>query len=341
MKDRIRQQVPDSALDTQEHQWWNEYSDVIERVWANNPPAREALRSEYLDRAKEFLLDGAKDRPLVIELGCGSGWVGHAIARNGEFSVLGIDLSESQIKLANENAVKAGLSQYCTYRCMNLSEVSDLVKSAKNYSGVLIHAILHHLTWNEIHQVLATVRELRAETKLYIYEPITFPAPKPTANPLLLAARWAAIGIAILGIILVRVVDKFYRGQRDTELVKTSTQMFKLAADNNWVLSPKEIVFSYDEMHTTLSKYFSVRSAYLCNYLDTIPAFLASLSKDQNPPWMYTKVLTPLMRIADKLLFKTGALTLVSTYHQSNGFLKKLFPPFGFYAFECENKATK
>jgi 2-polyprenyl-3-methyl-5-hydroxy-6-metoxy-1,4-benzoquinol methylase len=126
--------------DELEHNWWNTNSDLIETIWANSYSIQKAIRLPYLKRMKQFFLKDAKSLPVkILEVGCGTGWVCRLIADN-DFHVVGTDFSESQINRAKQEALHFKKSEFCTY------QLADASTFDKEYDGVVIHALLHHLT---------------------------------------------------------------------------------------------------------------------------------------------------------------------------------------------------
>jgi 2-polyprenyl-3-methyl-5-hydroxy-6-metoxy-1,4-benzoquinol methylase len=53
----------------------------------------------------------------VIDIGCGPGHYGIAVARKGAGRVLGIDFAPGMVDLARKNAQRAGVQDVCTFEC--------------------------------------------------------------------------------------------------------------------------------------------------------------------------------------------------------------------------------
>src|SRR5215207_10978184 len=214
---RLRSEAPDPEIDREEEAWWNEHAATIEAIWAMAAPVRRTIRGRYLDRTRKFFLDGTNARPArCLEVGCGSGWVGRMIAAPTTLELIGLDLATEQVRLAQENAKVDGLAGTTEYRCQNLADFT--VRDAGSVQCVLIHSILHHLSWQEIRSVLKQLHALGKGTRIFIYEPayLTDPlSPLPKTDEARAAQELAGRS--------KRETDRFqrmFRPSRDRALVK-------------------------------------------------------------------------------------------------------------------------
>lgn len=305
-----RNQIADPVIDQLESAWWDQNAETVEAIWALPENIRSGIRSHYLKRTKEFFLESNR-RPLrVLEVGCGSGWVGRMIADLDTINVVGIDLSERQIEIARLNAVKAGLDSICEYRCQNLAE---LVMSNNHDVGcVLIHAILHHLSWQEIHAVLEQVASLGSETRVFVYEPVYLGHENSSSQwhqRIYQKLAWRLANLpARLGKALLRGKEQYYNQDLGAQLQSICEQ----AKQNGWVVSPKEVVFQESEMLAALGQYFQIRDRYLCNYTSMEVGQLAGMYNSSDLPESFCKLLLPFSRWSDRLLFETGVLPQVA-----------------------------
>jgi 2-polyprenyl-3-methyl-5-hydroxy-6-metoxy-1,4-benzoquinol methylase len=265
---RLRFETPDPEIDREEEAWWNEHAATIESIWAMAGPVRRTIRTPYLDRTKKFFLDGTTTRPVrCLEVGCGSGWVGRMIAAPGTLELIGLDLAAEQIRLAQENARADGLSGATEYRCQNLADFT--VNDAGSVQCVLIHAILHHLSWQEIRSVLKQLHALGKGTRIFIYEPayLTDPlSPLPETEEARSAQEIAGRS--------KRETDRFqrlFRPARDRALVKRVEALAGEAHRLGRILSPKEVVFPEKELIGALEEIGEVTGRRLCNFT-SIPA---------------------------------------------------------------------
>ena len=85
--------VSTKELDELEKEWWNSNAETIEKIWAQNLDLQKQIRLFYLSRMKKFFLTGTNKKPFkVLEIGCGTGWVGRLIAGPG-LHIIGTDFS--------------------------------------------------------------------------------------------------------------------------------------------------------------------------------------------------------------------------------------------------------
>ncbi|MEM3112652.1 MAG: class I SAM-dependent methyltransferase [Candidatus Anstonellales archaeon] len=99
-------------------------------VWTEPLPPRELVH----------LIESGKINPCkVLDVGCGEGFYAIYLASRG-FEVVGIDLSENAIRLANENAAKQGVK----IRFIPM-DISDLDKLTERFDFVFEWALLHHI----------------------------------------------------------------------------------------------------------------------------------------------------------------------------------------------------
>ena len=251
-----RPRQADAALNALEHDWWNENAPVIARVWEMEPEVSRAVRGAYLERARAFFLQG-RERATVLELGCGSGWVGQSIA-GPRIRVIGSDFSESQVAQARERAARNRLAEFCSY---HVATSAHWPGEAREADCALIHAFLHHLDEEEIDGVLRDLRtRLRPGARIFFYEPAFWDgegdskslAGSPFA-PLLRLTVQACVSALRIG---ARLLDL-----RDQEVAERFERLMQRAAENGWYLSPKEIPFGYRAFSERLGRDFVVRDA--------------------------------------------------------------------------------
>jgi len=147
--------------------WWNKFSRIMEKHWALTPALNNIIRNEYYRDYENYLF---KENGKFLDIGCGTGWVGHNFAEQGMY-VDGIDFSEEQIKAARDAAGKKGLKQI-KFFCRDIVNES-IIGRFDNYDSVIINACLHHLSKEEMKEVLGKIYNILNENgKLYIYEPL-------------------------------------------------------------------------------------------------------------------------------------------------------------------------
>jgi SAM-dependent methyltransferase len=144
MQDHIPLLLPSSLLgDTEQRQHAlyaavaHEYDDVFPRHVAEH----------YIDKRTRLIKDLLPMGGLVLDVGCGTGQLGAAIASEG-FDVFGVDLSPSMVARARERGLMGTFSAVTT----------ALPFAAGSFDLALTVATLHHLETPE--RVAATVGEM-------------------------------------------------------------------------------------------------------------------------------------------------------------------------------------
>lgn len=115
-----RPRVADPEINKLEHEWWENNAALVARFWEMETSISDILRQSYLHEIKNFFLKG-RSEVTVLELGCGSGWVGQSIAGNN-IRIIGTDFSESQLALARANSTRRGLDKVTSYRVSTSAE---------------------------------------------------------------------------------------------------------------------------------------------------------------------------------------------------------------------------
>jgi SAM-dependent methyltransferase len=150
----------------EELEWWNKFADVMAEQWLLTPAMNAMIRRDYEDDYADYLF---KAQGRFLEIGCGTGWIGHKFARRG-MQVDGIDFSEGQLDIARRLAAEEGLANvaYFTRDLVN----DPLDGRFRQYDSVLVNAVLHHLSNPEVELLLARIAAVLAPGgRLYIYEP--------------------------------------------------------------------------------------------------------------------------------------------------------------------------
>jgi 2-polyprenyl-3-methyl-5-hydroxy-6-metoxy-1,4-benzoquinol methylase len=333
---RDRRLLPDRDEDRSEHSWWNTNAEIVERIWANDDDIRQALRAQYLSRARAFLTEG--EFPMIFEVGSGSGWVGRSLVRGTNNRLLGIDLSEAQVEIAQKNAEAEGLGMQCTYVCSNLSDTGAHIKGLQAVSGAVIHAILHHLTWSEIDQVLTDVVRIGPGAKLFVYEPVIFRNIPGEGNAGLVRrlSRLLAVISGLCVLFSMRLYGRITSAARDLPFLQQVDRVSKEAVENQWVLSPKEVLFDRDELLDTLGKHFFVKQSYLCNYLDMNAAYMTSILREPGrEKRVFLKLFLPALRALDRWLVSSGAIYELCRGGRRSRVIDRFFPQYCFWGVEC------
>ena len=245
--------ISSSNLDKLEKDWWNKNAALIERIWALNYDMQKLIRLPYLTKMKNFFLKGREGKQSnILEIGCGSGWVGRLVA-DESFKVLGTDFSEQQLEIAKKQAVLNNKSKYCSY------ELADASTFEKDFDGIVIHALLHHLSKEELNVFFSQLSKIKAGTKVYMYEPVFI---KPLIGKPSLTDKILNKIITKLKSFSINKAKK--NGDLDILLQSGVENLYKEARANGWYLSPKEVPFYEDELSNYLQPLFNIEKSGLC-----------------------------------------------------------------------------
>ena len=303
-----------------EHQWWEENAQMVSDVWEMSDEVSLTIRGGYLQRAQQFFLDG-RPSANVLELGCGSGWVGQFLA-NERLRIIGTDFSEEQILLSRKNALRRGVSNYCTYAVQDDKGLPTQIKDA---NGVLLHCFMHHLDGSEIESLLGRLSKASPPgTRYFVHEPAFY-----LAKPPIPAQEQSHTGVYLetanqLHENLVRslVANKFLNMD-----IKTRFEaLMKTAEQNNWYLTPKEIPFGIVEFTNQLARYFKVKTHYWSNIYTIGWAFDLNLITEPSVKKVVQEGILPILAAIDNVISR------------DEGYLQRaMVPPgYAFHVWECE-----
>lgn len=150
-----------------ELRWWDRFADVMATQWNLTPRMNRAIRTEYERDYEDFLFTPGG---TLLDVGCGTGMRTHALARRGML-VDGIDFSGSQLELARRLAEEHGVRTMEFFQRDIVND--DWSGRHAQYDGMLIHALLHHLTYDELDLVFQRIRAaLKPGGRVYLYEPL-------------------------------------------------------------------------------------------------------------------------------------------------------------------------
>ncbi|MGQ0615835.1 MAG: SAM-dependent methyltransferase [Acidimicrobiia bacterium] len=181
-----RHDTTTDALDRAEQEWWAAHGALEERFcWVQTPTVRRLLRRRYLAEVAAAVPPGGS----VLEIGCGTGWLGRELAALGAGAVAGIDFSAEQVDRARVATLEAGLADKVR---VDVARPVDLLDDGRRFDVVVVHAMLHHLSVAEIGDTLEAVAGLLVPGgRLAVFEPSMVPTDGPgaTAPPALKALR--------------------------------------------------------------------------------------------------------------------------------------------------------
>ncbi len=312
----------DAALNARELAWWNANAATIARVWEMPVEVSRVVRGRYLERARNFFLEG-RERATVLELGCGSGWVGQALA-GPRLAIVGVDFSQAQIDLALGRARRTGVEAYCRYF---VSTPGERPQALPQVDAALIHAYLHHLDDEEIDGALAEVRAaLSPGARVWIYEPAFRTAPAPARRPALrsrLGMRLCAVGARLL-----RVAGGLL-GLRDEAVDARFQALAGEAQRNGWYLSPKEVPLQEEAFTRRLERTFRVRSSYWATLHLVGWAYECALLEDSVLRKLACALYLRMARAVDAWALRDEAMVAAATTP----------PAHAFRVWECEVRA--
>ena len=155
-----------------EAQFWDLQEDRIDSLYARPHDWRfvpELAEIIIAPRIKTFLriIDAHRDQfRSLIDVGCGNGWICHALAKRGIYSI-GIDLSPKKIETAKRMAAEQGVADRCEFHAGDIMawrprEKVDLLTS---------HGSLHHFPdfANSLDSMVANL--LKPDGHLLVVEP--------------------------------------------------------------------------------------------------------------------------------------------------------------------------
>ena len=175
-------------MELAENLWWNENGKIIEKVWVLSDDLNSRYRSAYVSKAADFFKTH-KGEARILDLGCGSGWFGRMIA-NEHMNYVGMDFSSTQIEIANQKKEGLKNEKYLNYYC-----VSDIenIPNLEQTTGVVIHAFLHHLYWEDLRALFNKLHLILPEgCKFFIMEPI-YPDLINQTNPDIIKKKLLAV----------------------------------------------------------------------------------------------------------------------------------------------------
>lgn len=237
--------------------WWEENASLIARVWEMYPEVSAVVRGQYMQSARQFLLGDATPA-RVLELGCGSGWVGQMIA-GADLQIIGTDFSSAQIELARANASSRGLGDACKYAVQSDKEIPDEIESC---DGLLLHCFLHHLDGAELEALLDALTErVRPGTRIWIYEPAFHTDAQEGESNLSPELRGQLDVVVRQHEQMVRLLGE--RNLLDKPVRDRFQTLQEIANRSHWYLSPKEVPLDLRAFTKMLEdRWHVVRSAW-------------------------------------------------------------------------------
>jgi SAM-dependent methyltransferase len=164
MKEHERWDISPAGIDEAELAWWEEFAELQDWLaWVQTPKIRGILRADYISR----MLRSVRPGQIVVEMGCGTGWLLVELAQRGITGLIGTDFSTRQLAIAREQAALAGVGD-----CIRFLLPGDLPENLAA-DVVICHGFLHHLTKSEIKEVMeVAAKMLKPEGELLVLEPV-------------------------------------------------------------------------------------------------------------------------------------------------------------------------
>lgn len=283
----------EAAMDKLEMDWWNQNAQLIEKIWAHNLDLQNLIRMPYLKKMKYFFLKDAQKKSIkILEIGCGSGWVCRIVS-DEKFQIIGTDFSEGQLSIAREQAKTFNKDSFCKY------ELADASSFKKDIDGVVIHALLHHLSKKELDVFYEQMSSLASGTKVFMYEPVFIPRKN---SPPKFRDKMLNSFINVVREIAIRRAKA--TGEADIELKAQMDELNKQAEANGWYISPKEVPFYKEELYGYLKPEFNIQKEYIVNRTDLEIAQTLVFNKIEKPNFLFSKILIPLATWLDNQAFK-------------------------------------
>jgi SAM-dependent methyltransferase len=271
-------------LERSERAWWAEHAEVEDRwCWVQTPDVQHAIRGRYTRQIAGWI--GPDD--VVVEVGCGTGWLTLLLAEAGVSDLTGVDFSPEQIERARAAAAAAGRSIR-----FEVGGLGDLAAQGRPIDLVVLHAVLHHLATDEIEGILAEVAgALAPGGRLVLFEPVLYPG-SPAGSGL---ADRALRAVERLPMALAR---RRLRPLSDEERATRAAVDRRGVGEWPFGPSPKEVPFAPDELAALLAAAgFAVheRTAEMSRAgLVAQELLLAGLSQ----PRLWRALRAPLLRLA-------------------------------------------
>lgn len=239
------------ALRQRELAWWAKYGASEERYfWGITDSWQPLARTRYIDRMAASLAGCSH----VVDYGCGSGWMSRALAERMQRPVTGVDFSAEQIALAAQANADCPWTLFAT-----IGGPGDLPPAP----GYVFHGLLHHLSEEEIHELLQRVAALAPRgARLVFVEPVCYPEQTPDVRDTVL-----------LKCIEELVNEPWRVAEAQGVAVSQAVQAVRDERDGRWWgdvphgPSPMEKPFEHRELDDLLGRWFTVDASTPVQFL--------------------------------------------------------------------------
>jgi len=118
-----------------------------------------------------------KEGQRVLDIGCGWGGMGLYLAKTTGAHVTGVSLSEEQVRVANERAAAAGLSDRAQFKLMDYRKVTG------EFDRVVSVGMFEHVGLRHYEEFFRTVKKLMAPDGVFLLHSIVRPKPNRYSAP--------------------------------------------------------------------------------------------------------------------------------------------------------------
>jgi len=157
---KIKQRIPEGgAIEDSSEMTMEQYSETM----------KKQLGKEYIRFADNVINKVSPDKDSrVLEIGPGPGWAGiNLLLKRGDLHLDGLEASSDMIRVATDNAKKAGLIDRIKYINGIAEEMKDITDN--QYDLIISRDSMHH--WIDPEKVFIQIkRALRENGKIYIHD---------------------------------------------------------------------------------------------------------------------------------------------------------------------------
>jgi SAM-dependent methyltransferase len=219
-----------------------------------------------------------------------------------ELKVTGVDFSEGQIKIARSKAIETRKVN-CDYLQMDINRMGDCFRS-NQFDGAFIHCGIHHLSSAELNEF----------ADLLAQSPKGFPTILVEPAYLDRAHKFGRL----LGHLLARLTSLIRRlclahSSQDKAVKQSTERLIRLATDNGWFLSPKEMPFDVREIRNVFSHHFEIKEIAPVTHFGLDAAQYLATLEDQDLASKIAARVLPVLNLIDRCLIKTGLLPTITT----------------------------
>ncbi|MDC0116045.1 cyclopropane-fatty-acyl-phospholipid synthase family protein [Octadecabacter sp.] len=118
-----------------------------------------------------------KEGQRILDIGCGWGGMGLYLAKTTGAHVTGVSLSEEQVRVANERAAAAGLSDRAQFKLMDYRKVTG------EFDRVVSVGMFEHVGLRHYNEFFSTVKKLMTDDGVFLLHSIVRPKPNRYSAP--------------------------------------------------------------------------------------------------------------------------------------------------------------